>query len=633
MTGRSGRSVLPSLLVVIAVGFVAWAMLSPYTDGPSTPLGSDTPHHVWRMRLVAAEGLDALPTFRDSHLLNANGDRPGLPLFGAFIVAVGGPEAAGFAFVVPATLAAVIGLAAVAIGRRAVGDPTLATPLYALAAGLSLPVVFAANGPLEQLMASAMLLGAVAVLLPAAGGDRGAAAATVILLAGAWATHWVVTATVVAALATTALWLVVVPGVDEAVGGARRRAALRILGILGIAASVAIVASLLAPAAPQPPLGVTAEGVASNLDRQLPEYLRSALLLAAALGVAILAARRGRPRAALGPLLAWAAIPAAGVVLTAVVDDAPLHRLLSTALTIPVLAAAGAVGLGSLIRGHGGILRAVVGAVVALTIVGALAFEAYAVWNARSPGTQEKVAAQLAALGEAIGDRGTPVILVVDDLPGKDATGEGFGTVPALRRFRAALPAASIGRSAVYLGDPERLLAGEPTLRPDVPGYDEVSLDAWRAVEPLLDRRPTVVLVSTYVDDLDQIAAEHPAWVAAPWLLVAQGEVSPVPGEPPALAPPARDDLLGWTAWALLVPFLVGLGWSLVLGRGDLLGRIALAPALGLAGLVLSGLVAEALGVRVGASGTGLAVALGLTGVGTAIAILRRRTLSGATSG
>ena len=442
-----------------------------------------------------------------------------------------------------------------------------------------------------------------------------------------------VTATVVVALAATALWLVVVPGVDEAVGGARRRAALRVLGILGIAASVAVVASLLAPSAPQPPLGVTAEGVASNLDRQLPEYLRSALLLAAALGVAVLAARRGRPRAALGPLLAWAAIPAAGALLAAVVDEAPLHRLLSTALTIPVLAAAGAVGLSSLIRGRGGAIRAVAGAAVALTIVGALAFQAYGVWNARTPSTPEKVAAQLAALGAAIGDRASPVILVVDEQPGKDATGVGFGTIPALRRFRAALPAASIARSAVYLGDAERLLAGEPTLRPDVPGYDEVSLDAWRAVEPLLGAEPTVVLVPAYVDDLDGIADDHPDWVAAPWLLVAQGEVSPVPEEPPALSPPDRGDLIGWTAWALLLAFLVGLGWSLVFGRDDLLGRIALAPALGLAGLVLVGLAVEAFGVRVGASGPALSGVVGLAGLVTAIIVLRRRALSGATSG
>ncbi len=174
MNGGPVRAALPPLLVAIAVAIVVWAMLSPYADGPSTPLGSDTPHHIWRMRLVTAEGLDALPTFRDSHLLNANGDRPGLPILGAYVDATGGPEAAGFAFVLPATLAAVIGLAAVAIARRAIGEPRLALPLYVLAAGLSLPVVFAANGPLEQLVASAMLLGAVAVLLPAAGGDRGA---------------------------------------------------------------------------------------------------------------------------------------------------------------------------------------------------------------------------------------------------------------------------------------------------------------------------------------------------------------------------------------------------------------------------------------------------------------------------
>ncbi|MGZ8567549.1 MAG: hypothetical protein ACXWXS_10920, partial [Actinomycetota bacterium] len=71
----------------------------------------------------------------------------------------------------------------------------------------------------------------------------------------------------------------------------------------------------------------------------------------------------------------------------------------------------------------------------------------------------------------------------------------------------------------------------------------------------------------------------------------------------------------------------------LAFGRDDLLGRVVLAPALGLAGLVLSGLVVEALGVRVGASGVVLSGVVGLAGLVTAIAVLRRRALNGATSG
>ena len=135
------------------------------------------------------------------------------------------------------------------------------------------------------------------------------------------------------------------------------------------------------------------------------------------------------------------------------------------------------------------------------------------------------------------------------------------------------------------------------------------------------------------MDDLEAIAADHPEWVVAPWLLVAQGEVAPVPVEPPRRSPPGPDDLVGWTAWALFLPFLVGLGWSLAFGRDDPFGRVALAPALGIAGLILSGLAAEALGVRVGSSGPVLAAVVGLAGLATAIVVARRRALSAATSG
>ena len=82
-----------------------------------------------------------------------------------------------------------------------------------------------------------------------------------------------------------------------------------------------------------------------------------------------------------------------------------------------------------------------------------------------------------------------------------------------------------IPRTWVYLGDPARAALGEVTLRPDIPGYDEVALDAWGAVEPLLAQDPTIVVLRPYVDDFEALAGAHPSWVRAPWLLVAAGEL------------------------------------------------------------------------------------------------------------
>jgi hypothetical protein len=619
------------VLIVLAVAAVVVGMLLPYgDDGPPTPLGSDTPHHVWRMRLVAADGLDALPVYRGSHLLNANGDRVGLPIFAAVARSAGGPEALGAAFVVPAVFAAIIALAAVAVCQLGIEEPPVAAPLYALAAGASLAVVFAANGPLEQLMASAMLLGAIAVLVPAAAGDRGAAAAAVILLAGAWATHWVVTATLAVVIVAWAGWLALVPGTELAPETDRRRAALRLVTVVGIAAVACVVVSLSTPAPPQLPLGVTDEGVQGNLDRQLPEYLRSGLLAAAAIGVAVLAVVRGRPRATVGSLLGWALLPVGGLLLGVVVETVPLHRLISIALAIPVLAAAGAVGVGRLVRSGAGTARTVVGVAVALAVVVALAVEAWGVWGARQPSTQPKVAAQLAELGRAAADLDRPLILVVDDVPGSDKTGDGFGTIPALRRLRAALPATMIPRTWVYLGDPARAAGGEVTLRPDIPGYDESALDAWGAVEPLLAEDPTIVVLRPYVDDFEALASAHPSWVRAPWLLVAAGELPSVAAEPPALAPPEPASLAGWTLWMLGLATLVGLGWSLGLVRGAITVRAALAPCVGLGLVVLGGLVVELLGHESGGTwGVGAALVIGAAGAMFAIG----RAISGARSG
>ncbi len=623
MSGARARAAGVVVLVLFALVLITWGFLSVYPQGPVVPKGADTPQYVWEMRLVAGEGLDALPAFRGSHLLNANADRPGLPVVFALLRALGGPDSTGFVFVMPAVMAVVIATAAVALARRSIAEPRSALPVYALVAGTGLPLAFAANGKFDELMASSLMLAGVALLLPALRGDRRAGAGVVLLFVAAWSAHWTVAAVTAIALLGTLPWIVVIPGL----GLEDRRAALRrFLVVYGVAGLGAGCVSLMAPGLPQLPLNVTAQGVAANIERQVPSYVWSPLLPAAAIGVVALFLRRGEPRASLGPLLSWASLAIAGLAAAWLASGVPSYRLLSSAMTLPVLAAAGVVAMGRLIAGRSGRWRAALAGVVVLVAVTALAADTIDAWRARSAATSPAAASMYAALGRALEGSSRPVILVVDDASG-DPVQTGFGTVPALRRFRAGLPADVIARSAVYLGDPERLLAGEPTLRPTVPGFDGWSRDAWRGVAPLEGHDPIVVIVPAHVNRFHALASAHPDWEVAPWLLAPSGGIGGVPTTPPPLSPVGWPQLLRWSLLALAVLTGAGIGWAFLVVGGDVGSGVALSPAVGLAVLALAGLVLEAAGGRSGGrDGAVTVIAVGVAGVVAAAVAHRRRT-------
>jgi hypothetical protein len=68
---------------------------------------------------------------------------------------------------------------------------------------------------------------------------------------------------------------------------------------------------------------------------------------------------------------------------------------------------------------------------------------------------------------------------------------------------------------------------------------------------------------------------------------------------------------------------LAGIGWGARLAGGSSAMRIAAAPAVGIAVLVIAGLVAERLGVRTGGTG-GIVVAVAVVLLGVAAAVTGR---------
>ena len=127
-----------------------------------------------------------------------------------------------------------------------------------------------------------------------------------------------------------------------------------------------------------------------------------------------------------------------------------------------------------------------------------------------------------------------------------------------------------------------------------------------------------MVILRSHFDGFGDAVASHPGWSSNGWMAVVQGP--PAPAQPPRAPPrPSPGALLAWWASSLAVISLAGAGWAGRFGSGSLSLRMGLAPAVGVAALVLAGLVAERLGIRMGGPG-GVLVVLVVTVVGAAAA-------------
>ncbi|MBA3364140.1 MAG: hypothetical protein H0T07_07020 [Actinobacteria bacterium] len=105
--------------------------------------------------------------------------------------------------------------------------------------------------------------------------------------------------------------------------------------------------------------------------------------------------------------------------------------------------------------------------------------------------------------------------------------------------------------------------------------------------------------------------------------------MSVISGPPPPRARPVAPErpsaagLAAWWASSLALVALVGAGWAVRFGGGSLALRLALAPAAGLVGLVVGGLLVERFGGRTGGAG-GVVMVIVLSAAGAIIAVSRR---------
>ena len=607
------------MLAAVAIGFVTVLLLLPYGNREDPGLSYDTPYYVWRTRAVATGGVDVLTTIPTG----AVPERPGVPVLGSLLGAVTGTDALTFTVVLRAIAAVAIGLAAGAMAVEALREPRWAFAAFVVGLGASAAVVGTAVGSLDQLLADVLLVAAAAVAPLVAAGRTGTLALGVLFAAAA-ATHWVFAGLFLLLLAGVALALLPGSLTSHRAGAAwTATPSGRLLRAALVAVAAAMVTLAILPALPHrlPP----AIGDRGNLLR-LDAYELALVLPLAALGF-VLTFRRsdGSRRAALTLLGLWAAtVPLAMVVSAVLPTPIKLFRVAPFALGIPALVTLFLVTIAKEAGSRLGRAGAVLGAVV---LAGGLfwasgssvsSFDEAAAASITERLTQARTAGRYL---DGVSRAGRPVIFVTE------------GNPRLLDRVvRSAVPPDLIADTWVFVGRPSDLATAGPVDDPSRPRLTEIAQKWWAAAWPdpsqVFAREPLVIRIGP-AGRTD--VGEEGAIELAPGVEVVRGPPPAASFAPPAPFRATWTELLVATGLALVVLIVVGGGWTLSMLEVSRLAAFGLAPAFGIAALILGGTVASRLGLSLARPGGSLIV-LATGGVGWLVFALARTASAGRTS-
>jgi hypothetical protein len=250
-------------------------------------------------------------------------------------------------------------------------------------------------------------------------------------------------------------------------------------------------------------------------------------------------------------------------------------------------------------------------AVVAFLVMFALPFRGFL---RPAPFQTAPALAQSALVADALSAEPsqTPLVLVADN------ASAGIVTAYA-NALRDAVAPTSAPDVYVFMGGPQDLEAGKPRITGS-PEHDRLALETWQSIRPLLGGSPLIVALESF----DPRA--YRATLALPGRQVIGDGVVALPGYGPiGQIGSSQPSLVGPWLPVFLAPALLVilgiLGWpwtGLLLARDVRSTRLALAPSLGLGGIVVSSVLVDLAGIRL-ASGGALA-AVGVTAVGGLVA-------------
>jgi hypothetical protein len=625
---------MPALLVATVAAILLTFFLSIYpVKGYTVPIGWDQSEYLWRTALAREVGFENIDRPLPA-VPNPKAGRPAFPVITASLSSVGGVHPFRVAMVLPSAMAATIGLAAGAFVAGVLRRPMWELAAVALAVSFSAVVgrLMRPEAYMDTMFTVAVFL-AASVPLALSLEHRGAVIPATLLLAASGIIHWSFFAVIAAIVLLTggallpeswrrwrsrdaALLDTPTARLGQAVLGSTVLAGVTIAGVMG-------------SDLPSPRVDVSE--FVKKLRRDLPKYRFPITLPLAGLGAIAVAsgarsrtADRDRDRFILFFLLAWCAVVLGGYLARTVLHlSIPAHRFLSFAVPIPILGILGILAIGRLVARRVPLLGAV-GIGLALTAAGVVA---HVQWFQARPLTDASKIRDAATAQAYLGAAGVPierpVVFIVSTTDWSAAALWGH-------MIRAALPADRIPRAYVYVGSAEEFLARRPA-------QSALSRSYFTRVEPLYGANPVAVLPLSFN------RSTYDRWVSAHPETEIDSRVAVVQGPPP---PEALPDLEGvgppvgpipwWmlgllAAGSMAVLGLTGLGW-IIAGLGQWLRPaevIALSPAVGVAGLVVGGSIADVLGVRLeGVGGALVPILIASLGAGLAIWVRARRKAS-----
>lgn len=296
--------------------------------------------------------------------------------------------------------------------------------------------------------------------------------------------------------------------------------------------------------------------------------------------------RRGTDDPVRPILNAWVVVALGGLVVSLATQLIPGVRLIAFAFAIPILAALGLARLPGLMTRRW-LARALI-AMAAFVMVAAAALT----WSSERPYADEALVRQLqTAAGAFDSSNCLDAIYVVDET---DEDLAAFRVTNWGNLIRASLPASQIRCTFVYVGSPERLAQGAPTLtgNPIHDGLSRTSLADLQAarVEPATARIVVVPAMNPPGTAEPLAPTQFEPGLPSPWWLVG----------------------VGVATFALLL--VVGFGWARVV-VADLGEALALSPAFGAAGLIIFGVTFDRFGMwllsPLAAAGTVVVAAVG----------------------
>lgn len=658
------------LLVCLVGGLIAGFYLQVYrAGGVRTPAGYDTARYLGQAAMVGHSGLAGVATIHLPPPGPPHTSRVAFPVLDLSLARLTGRSTFFFAALLPTAGIVAMALAAGAFVTYALrrGAWTFATVALVVGTSTCAARLFLPETYQDNILSGALFVAALVPLLSFLRGGRGWLPAS-LLLALVAMTHTGFFAFDVAVLGLMGLALL--PASVRAVrGGGRLRdtpvARLAVVIAVAIAIPAVVVAAFLHGKVDVP--NETIEVLRAKLRADLSLYRWAITVPIALIGVwGVLGDARGRPvdeapsprtgaasessagaagarfadaataaesggRFVLLLSAAWAVAILLGWLIFLAGKAIPMHRLLAFFLPLPILAALGVLTLGGMVSARWA--RAAGVAIVLAGLAGLVLIGYQSLYRdlARTRGVAPMRAdeVQQAATAERYLDAtgvspGTPVVFVTNDW-GKDPSSsiqlQGFVA-------RTVVAPARLPATVFYVGDPQNLRAGRPTIEPgDTRGFNDVSRAYWPAVARVLPARPVEIMLAGFNRrNYDTYAKAFPSLVVAPGVLVLNGPrpATPIAPAPLPAIPRGSLQLLVWGAGTLVILGLVGLGWALALlpRAARPIEAFALSPAFGIGALIAVGTVLDVAGVRLGGLGGHVAIPVAAL-AGWAVAAVR----------